>query len=41
MKEYANNSSGGPIVIDYWLNNSIGDCIVCSKKKSTKNIKKN
>ncbi len=41
MKPHENNTSGGPVVIDYWINNSINDCIICSKKKTTKNIKKN
>jgi hypothetical protein len=31
------SNSGGPLVIDHWINNTVSDSIVPSKKKSTKN----
>lgn len=39
MKHHSISMSnpGGPLVIDHWINNTVSDSIVLSKKKSTKN----
>jgi hypothetical protein len=33
MKTHIISSSGGPVVIDHWINNSTSDAIIQSKKK--------